>query len=1003
MDLIRPGEEFATETKKGALMSNRLIKNALLTTTIFAGVAGVVSPAHAQETGSGPAEAVQTEAVPEGQEIVVTGTLIRNPNLERSSPVSVIGAEEIDLQQANTAEEFLRELPGVAANVGSGVNNGQGGSAYVDLRGLGINRNLVLLDGSRLVPARADGASDLNVIPLALIQRVDVLTGGASTTYGADAVSGVVNFVTRRDFAGVELELGQQITEQGDGNIFRADLTLGANFDDGRGNAVFSVGYQEADPIYQGDRDFSRFNIDSSSGTSGGSGTTVPTRISVPGLGLRSIDPASGALVTGFAPFNFNPQNILQTPFERFNIFGAAHYEVSDAVEVYTQGLFSRNEISSIIASSGLFGAAFTIPYSNPFLPAPARNQLCAANGLTQAQCNLAATATSPNDPNYRTFTSTVNRRFVEAGPRQTDYTTTYFQQKVGLRGAITEGLNYDIFGSYGRSEILRVNKGYGLLSRARQALLATNPNTCITTTNNCVPLNIFGPLGSITPQMLAFIDAAQASDTQKNSLAQVRGVLSGELGAISAGAEPIGFAVGAEYRKNKAARQADALSQQSGEVLGLGGAPQTTDNTTNVKEVFGELVAPLIADRPFFHSLTLELGARYSDYNTTGGAFTYKVGGSWEPIQSLKIRGNYNRATRSPNIQELFASFQTGLNNSPFDPCQNAAPVTNANLRAICLAQGAPANTIGNINPPSAGQLNVTTGGNPNLDVEKADTFTIGFVFQPTFVPNFALTVDYYNIKIKDAITTPTIDDQIRECFGGSTASTINPAAGAAASADCAEFRRNPITGGLDGDSATTPGVSLPLSNQGRIFTDGVDVALSYRHDLRFAMLNFNANFNWTRNSEFLAKPGSFDRECVGFYSVNCGAPGNGTAVFGGVGSIQPEFSWNVRTTLGFPGNVDVSLLWRHISAVEVEPTVASGFLEKFRNIEAFDWFDLATRYEVNENFTFTFAIQNLLDKQPPLVGSSIGTTSFNSGNTYPSTYDSLGRRFAVGANIRF
>jgi outer membrane receptor protein involved in Fe transport len=992
----------------------RTSRSRLLASSILIGAFAAASPAAAQ---SQPQEAAQelpaenSANTPDEQDsdndIVVTGTLIKNPNATLSSPVSVIGEQEIELREANLAEQFLRELPGTAASIGSNVNNGQGGSSFVDLRGLGINRNVVLLDGTRMVPARADAAPDLNIIPLALIERVDVLTGGASTTYGADAVSGVVNFITKQDFAGAELEASQQITEKGDGQIFRADLTAGANFEDGRGNAVLSIGYQKADPVYQGDRAFSASNVDSSSGTTGGSGTTVPTRISVPnGGGTRQLDPTTGTLVSTFATFNFNPYNLLQTPFTRYNVFGAAHYEVTDGVEVYAQGLYSRNQSKSIVAPSGTFGNPYFIPISNPFLPAGARTQFCTAIGLTSGQCAAAAAATNPADPNYREFQSAVFRRFVEAGTRDAVYTTSFFQQKVGVRGSITSNLDFDLFGTYGRSELLRESLHYGLSSRVQQALRATSTAACTDTANNCVPLNIFGPAGSITPQMLAFIDAASASDRQNTSMSQVRGVISGDIGTLTGASDkPVSIAFGGEYRHNFAKREADSLSQQPGEVLGLGGAPQTTNNRTSVKELFGEIVAPILSDRPFFRSLTLELGARYSDYSTTGGAWTYKVGGSWEPVSGLKFRGNYNRATRSPTIFELYGTQQTILNNQDFDPCQGTAPLSSANLKAVCLAQGAPPATIGTIQAPSAAQVNITTSGNPNLDVEKADTYTLGFVFQPEFIPNLTFTADYYNIRIKDAITTPTIDDQLRECFGGSTPATaLNPPASAASSPECtADFRRNPLTGGLDGSAATTRGIFLPLSNQGFIKTDGIDIALNYRRELGFARLNFNLNGNWTHRSQFRSKAGSILRECIGYYSVNCGGPGNGTTNFGSVGSIQPKYSWNARTTLTFPDQIDVSLLWRHISAVDVEPVVATNFLEKFRHISAYDWFDLTTRFNINPHLSVTFVVQNLLDKKPPIVGSTIGATAYNSGNTYPSTYDAIGRRFTAAARLKF
>ena len=439
---------------------------------VVLGLAMLATPAYAQD-----AQAADEETSTD--EIVVTGSLIKNPNLEQSSPVSVVTSEEVELRQTNVAEQFLRELPSAVPSIGSQVNNGNGGNSYVNLRGIGSNRNLVLLDGQRTVPADLSSRVDLNNIPLALIERTDILTGGATTTYGADAVSGVVNFITKQDFAGIELAASEQLTEKGDGNTFRVDVTIGANFDDGRGNAVFSIGYQEADPVYQGDRAFSKDNISSFSGAPGGSGTSVPSRITGarrldPATGLPSTNPATGnatlqlspdgqSLVSTYALFNFNPYNVFQTPFSRFNMYGAARYEVSDAVEVYTRGFFAKNRVKTIIAPSGTFGSSLTLPLSNPFLPTGVRNQLCATDidpsstgyqpRFTQAECNAAAVALNPTDPNYREIVAAIPRRFVEAGTRDNQYTTTVFNYGVGARGDITENIGWDVYGSYGESQ----------------------------------------------------------------------------------------------------------------------------------------------------------------------------------------------------------------------------------------------------------------------------------------------------------------------------------------------------------------------------------------------------------------------------------------------------------------------------------------------------------------------------------------------------------------------
>jgi outer membrane receptor protein involved in Fe transport len=1003
------------------------MRRTLLATTIIAGTL-IAMPVYAQT----PVAAADA-AVPEGDTIVVTGSLLTNPNLQQSAPVNVTTAAEIQLRQSNVAEEVLRDIPGIVPSIGSAVNNGNGGASFVDLRGLGSFRNIVLLDGYRIVPAGLEGRVDLNNIPLALVERVDTLTGGASTTYGADAVSGVVNFITRKDFSGAEVSAGAQINEQGDGNYNRLDVTIGANFDDGRGNAVFSVGYQQSDPVYQGDRDYSVNNVDSFSGTLGGSGTGVPSRISgtrpidpvtglpstnpaTPNGGVRQINPTTGQAVATYAPFNFNPYNIFQTPFTRYNMYGAAHYQVSDAVELYTRGMFSKNIVKTIIAPSGVFGSSVAVPLSNPYLPAATRAQYCAFNvapvdattgtqltytpRLSVAACNAAATALTPTSPGYTLANFTLNRRLVEGGPRVSSYQTTMFDYRVGARGGITDAINWDVAGSYGESENRQALQGYVLTSRARQALLATNTTTCLDTSNNCVPLNIFGAAGSITPAQAAFLQA-ESTSTVTTSLAQARAIINGDVGVSSPFAsDSINFAVGGEFRKYKATQRSDLLAKTAGELGGAGGAAPDIDGGYDVYEALAEVNVPLVQDKPFFDSLSVEAGIRYSHYtidtptkpkfNTT----TYKFGGSWSPVKDIKIRGGYAHSVRAPNISELFTPVTTGLTNQATDPCAGLAPVTNANLRAICIAQGAPANTIGSILNPTAGQANVTTGGNLNLKPEKSNSYTFGTVVTPSMIPGFSMTVDYYNITVKEAITTPNPGDIVAACFANITAAS-------ASSVACAQLGRNPTTGGLDGDPATTLGLIAQQTNAGRLKTDGIDVAANYRRDLGFAKLSLSITGNYTFRSKFQASSDAINRECVGFYSANCA-------------SIQPKFSWNQRTTLTF-GDVDVSLLWRHINKVKQEPQdvidtgpafvgVVPGYGNvDFGHIPSFDYFDVTTRFGITDMIDLTVGIQNIANRKPPIVGSTIGSTSYNSGNTYPSTYDSLGRRYAVGVKAKF
>ena len=961
-----------------------------------------------------PAPGIQTpESSPNtphsAGEIIVTGTLIRNASLTSATPVQITGQDEIQLRQSNTAEDLLRELPGVVPSIGSAVNNGNSGSSYADLRGLGANRNLVLLDGQRIVPSDVIGRVDLNNIPLALIQRVENLTGGASTTYGADAISGVVNFITRSDFTGIDVQASNQITERGDGNYFRVDGTIGGNFAGGKGNAVLSLGYQDAKAVVQGDRSFSATNIDSFSGTPFGSSFSRPAVFDLLGTtgGRVQVVPATGTFNNGlYQNFNYNPFNLFQVPFKRYNVYAAAHYDVTNDIEVYARGLYSDNTVTTVVAPSAIGGSTVAIPLSNPYLPTGIRNALCTDAGIGEADCLAAATAASPASPAYRTVTEALRFRSVEAGSRIDRFETQTFDFRGGIRGSITDHIKFDVAGSYGKSTNDHKEDGYLSLSRFRDALLATNTSTCLSGNTGCVPINIFGPIGSVTPAMNNYV-VVPAFSSVRSTLAQASAQISGDIGYTSPfAAKAVNFALGGDYRKYRASQDGDIEKTTPGE-LGLDLALTPFGGGYDVFEGFGELIAPLVEDKPLVRDLTLESGVRYSHYRVdapgspTFNTTTYKVGGDWTPVDGLKFRGVYQHAVRAPNINELFQPSSTGFANLASDPCAGGAPVGNAALTAICIAQGAPASSIGRISPPGT-QVNSTASGNLALKPEKSNSFTIGLVLQPRqFVPGFSLTVDYFHIKITDAITRLTSLDAINDCFGNVTSAS-------AANTACTVIRRNPATGGLDGDFGTTPGLSLPLTNQGTLLTDGIDLSANYRHDVGPGLLNLSFAGTWTHRAKFKATPTGLNRECVGYYSTNCGSPGAPDSSPGtpGNGSLQPKYVWNQRTTYSVAG-VDLSVLWRHIASVRQEPDDAVNgdgpVIPAFARIKAFNYFDGSIRFNVNKVFAFTVSCENLFDKKPPIVGFDVGTTAFNSGNTYPSTYDPLGRRFAVSGRVQF
>lgn len=928
--------------------------------------------------------------------IVVTGSRISNPNLEQSSPIQVVGQDEIDLRQATNAEELIGELPGMVPGVSSSVNNGSVGVATLNLRGLGTTRNLILLDGTRIVPATLFSETDLNVVPVALVERVEIVTGGASSVYGADAITGVANFVTRRDFEGLEAAMTYGITERGDGERIRGDLTLGANFDDGRGNAVLSIGYQEVDDILQSNRVYAQNGL-GVSGNIQGSGTSTPTRISsavAGGGGVNQLNAAGDALVPTYNTFNFAPFNFFQTPLERYNIFGAARYEVTPGIEVYTRAMFTKSTVSLQLAPSGLFGDTWQFPLNNPFINETIRQQICAAAtvAVDPVTCTAAGAAANPTDPNYLEVPVTINRRLVEQGPRNNTIITNQFQIWAGVRGGLTGTIDYDINASYGESSRTNTRTGWGLKSRVQQALLANDPNTCSDPSNGCFPINLFGGgVGTnIDPRSVAFFNQP-AAFTDSTSLSTVNASLSGDLGETGFFTQtPIGFAVGVEYREYNASRVADVSAGTQDEVLGTGAPSPTFNGAYDVIEGFAELIVPILEDVPGFYNLTLEGGIRVSDYSNTGTSVTYKAGGTWEPIEGYRVRGIYQRAVRSPNIGELFLPTTTGLTGLTTDPCAGANPVGNATLTAICIAQGAPAALVnaGVIQQPSAAQINATTGGNPNLDVEKSESYTIGIVLTPPQVPGLALTVDYYDITITDAISAFTPDDILTPCYGANNdGNGSNPAL-------CSLIQRNPLNGTLNG-GGDTPGIIPLLTNQGRIATSGIDFRLNYNRPVSFGSLNFDLTGNWTDKSTFQATPAGLNRECVGQYSSNCDFS---------TGAVVPEWTFNFRTTASIDNLVDISLLWRWIGGVDYERILnPAGINPDFLSIDDASYFDLTVRSNVSENFDLTLGITNLLDRDPPNVSSSIGTSTQNSGNTYPSTYDTLGRRYSVTGRVRF
>lgn len=958
-------------------------KEALLRTSVLAGfvaAAAAAAPAIAQEE-QGAAEQRET--------IRVTGTRIQSPGVVSNSPISSVGAEEFDFRQPVAVEELIRTLPQAIPAIGPGTNNGSGGGATVNLRGLGSNRNLVLMNGRRIVPFNLGGSVDTNVIPIALIERVDLVSGGAAAVYGSDAVSGVINFVLRDNFEGVELNANYGISEQSDAERRRIEATIGGNFADGRGNAVFSLGYTLTEAVRQGDRPFGLVSRSSVTGAGAGSGTTVPSAFNTPAtgpngpLGSRQINPTTGALESTVNLYNFNPENYYQGPIDRYQVYAGANYEINRHFDVYLSTLYVTNQVGIQLAPSGTFNNTFDVPIGNGFIPEPARQALCANRNIAAADCVVGGTTIVP---------LAINRRITELGPRLNTFDNETFQYTIGTRGDLFAGFTYDVYYQRGRSTQDSTRENWGSLSKLRQALNTVSTTQCQApggaVVANCVPLNVWGAEGSITPAMVDWINQNGTITTTVEEEIIFANV-AGDLGFASPWAvNPIAVSGGYEYRRVAAGTQADTPSQTQGEILGTGAPTPDREGTFQMFEFFGEAYVPLVEDRPFIRSLALELGLRNTEFRSGGETdnyWTYKIGGEWSPHDDIRFRSMFQRATRAPSVNELFAPQVTGLNNLAVDPC--AGPGIAGALAALCQQTGVPAGAIGVLPQPSAGQVNVLSGGNPQLGPEIGESLTVGFVYSPNFFPGFTMSLDYWNIEITDAIASRNVNEIMQGCY--STAQNPNLAFNEL----CALIGRSPTSGNLN--DADADGIELLINNVGRENREGWDLSTNYRFDLADVGMSPDAGsialaFNATLFTDYRsqATPASSITDCLGYYSVACANP---------VSDLRTtsRATWNVSA-------FDVSLQWRHYSSVVVQPGTGN-WLPAYSRIPAYNYFDLSGGWDVNDNIRLVGTISNLTDEQPPEVGNSIGATSTNSGNTYPQSYDVIGRYYSIGLRARF
>jgi iron complex outermembrane recepter protein len=938
------------------------------------------------------------------EEVTVTGSMIPRKDLTSLSPITVVEPAEVTYQGTGRVEDLIQQLPQVYAAQNATISNGASGTATVDLRYLGAVRTLVLLNGRRLPSGDAFATSpDLNFLPAALVKRVDILTGGASSVYGADAVSGVVNFVMDTEFEGFRGEanwngfqhnnsnaIAQQINQARGftyptGSVWNYggvnfDLAVGGRFGENKGHATAFVDYRDIGDITKDERDYTNCSVLSPGATGpscGGSSTSPTGRFFTDDGKSWTVDPATG---NTFVPwdsskylFNYAPYNFMQRNDRRWSGGGFAHYTVNDSFQPYAEVMVMEDYSDAQIAPSGDFGNTLTINCDNPMMSAQERAIVCTNNGY------------GPSD----IAGLQILRRNVEGGPRVSQLRHTSYRLLSGVRGDINPTWSYDAYGMLAQVSSPQRYANDLSVRNLNDALNVVgspgDPSTwqCASGNPSCAPWDVFSK-GGVTQAALQFIGEPLVLDSGTQTK-MFNGTLKADFSKagikLPSATEGISLAVGAELREESLYVHPDAnWSSTDNNGAGQGGPTVPVDGSYTTKEGFAEALVPLAQDKSGVQDLSLELGYRFDDYQASSQSSknnsSYKALLSWSPIAGLKLRGGFNRAVRAPNVTELFSPQGLGLGGSA-DICAGSSPTATLEQ---CQRTGVTAAQYGHIAENSANQYNTLGGGNPQLDVEKANTWTGGFVWTPKSITGLALTVDYWDVKIDSEIANLPADSVIQTC-----ANTGDPAL-------CALIHRDQF-----GSLWRTPnGYTITTQqNIGTAKARGIDVSASYPLNLGSAGFISFSLIGSSMLESTLTTP-LFSYDCAGYFGNTCGIP---LAKW----RHRMRASWNAKFGATF------SVGWRFINHVLVDaaspnPDLGNpGLIDTYKanniyEIPSNSWIDLAVGYKVKEKLRLTVGCNNIFDKEPPL-GSGMSPNDYGPG--FYGTYDPLGR--ALYANMKF
>jgi iron complex outermembrane receptor protein len=915
-------------------------------------------PAFAQP---GPAQPADASASQGENNVVVTGSRIRRDPLDQNQPVTFVDRADLDRTGLTSTAEVLQRLPGSGGALNSRFNNsgnfgnppdggGVGaGAAEADLRYLGSRRVLVLVDGLRYVNGASasgvPGSIDLNSIPEGMIERVEVLQGGASAIYGSDAISGVINIITREQQNGFAASAQLGTFSEGDGFSQNYALSWGTGNSDSGTRLVVGFNYVKQDEVSSADRSISLFPTPGTTACDASCSSGTPNgRFIVLGQNLTLIAPVLNRppVLADYRNFNspadrynFAPSNFIQVPLERYGGFVNFTQEISPDVNFRMRAVYNRRNSSNQAAPLPLFVGPdagngnsldnITIDATNPFNPFGTLRSGRNADGTPNGQV-----------ANY----AFIGRRVVEGGPRRYDQRVDTYYGAATLDGhfrMFEQDWYWDVNGLYGRNSAHQTVHG-----NINAANLARALGPVAACTAPCVPFNLFGGAGSITPAMYDYVGFIQR-DESRQKIWDFSANISGGLFDLPGG--PASIAIGVEHRDLSGSFDPDPIVAAG---LGSDIPALPTSGSYNVDEAYAELRLPLLRDTAGFHRLELTGAARYSDYSTSGSTTTFSAGINWEPVEDLLFRGSWAEGFRAPSIGELFGT-PSRFDQEVVDPCSGMTAGTPANIRTNCIADGVPAN---NSYTQLNAQLPVITGGNPNLDPETSESWGFGAVWRPSFLPRLSLEANYYNIKVDGAIQAIDAGTLLGRC--AETGDALS----------CAAIDRS--------GSGQVTQIRGFLQNIASIETDGVDLTLIYRGGAGPAG---TFNLTWTNTFLFnyhVTVPATTGTTLIEREGTEQGSPDQAFPKFKSTGIVD----WTL-------GEVGASLTGRYISHV-VE---GNG-----NELNARFYTDIQLRWNpgwLGGGLGFAIGANNLFDVDPPACFSC------GLNNMDPTTYDVPGTFF--------